>query len=181
MCRGVGSGGRRRRQLRRPGRRLPRRAGPQGVPRDPRRRPVQEHVELPGPADRADAQHRGAAQHRGPAAMRGDGSPAARSRSSTTRRAEARTMKTPRAVQLHRGDAADRLAAAGDREGRQGFVRTGAALAQSPHWTGGGSRSCWRPAAPACSPRATCGPARSSASPRPSARARWRSSSCTST
>ena len=35
-----------------------------------------------------------------------------------------------------------------------------------------GSRSCWRPAAPACSPPATCGPARSSASPRPSARER---------
>ena len=83
---GVGRGGRRRRQLRRPGRRLPRRAGPQGVPRDPRRRPVQEHVELPGPADRADPQHRGA-----PATRRSGGCPAtatsARSRSSTTRRA----------------------------------------------------------------------------------------------
>ncbi len=45
----------------------------------------------------------------------------------------------------------------------------------------GGSRSCWRPAARACSPPATCAPARSSASPRRSARARWRSSSCTST
>lgn len=45
----------------------------------------------------------------------------------------------------------------------------------------GGSRSCWRPAPQACSPPATCGPARSSASPRPSARVRWRSRLCTST
>jgi thioredoxin reductase (NADPH) len=56
-----------------------------------------------------------------------------------------------------------------------------------PWWRGrragppAGSRSCWRPAAQACSPPATCGPARSSAWPRPSARARWRSRSCTST
>ena len=46
---GVGSRGRRRRQLRRPGRRLPRRPGPQGVPRDPRRRPLQEHVRATWP------------------------------------------------------------------------------------------------------------------------------------
>ena len=63
----------------------------------------------------------------------------------------------------------------------KGFVRTGRAVAQSPTGPPSGSRSCWRPAAPACSPPATCGPARSSASPRPSARERWRSSSCTST
>ena len=85
------------------------------------------------------------------------------------------------AVQLHRGGAADRLAAAGDREGRQGVRpdRAGPG-AVAPLDGAGGSRSCWRPAAPACSPPATCGPARSSASPRPSARGRWRSSSSTS-
>ncbi len=60
--------------------------------------------------------------------------------------------------------------------------RTGPALAQSPHWSdAGGSRTCWRRAAPACSPRGTCVQARSSASPRPSARGRWRSRSSTST
>ena len=42
-----------------------------------------------------------------------------------------------------------------------------------PRGPAGGSRSCCRPAAPACSPPGTCGPGRSSASPRPSARARW--------
>jgi CRP-like cAMP-binding protein len=45
----------------------------------------------------------------------------------------------------------------------------------------GGHRSCWRRAAPACSPPVMCGPARSSASPRPWVRARWRSRSCTNT
>ena len=45
-----GRRGRRRRQLRRPGRGLPRRAGAQGLPGDPRRRPLQAHVELPGAA-----------------------------------------------------------------------------------------------------------------------------------
>ena len=57
-------GGRGRRQLRGPGRRLPCPACQQGVPRDPRRRSVQEHVQLSGPADRADGQHRAALQHR---------------------------------------------------------------------------------------------------------------------
>ncbi|HEX7880571.1 MAG TPA: FAD-dependent oxidoreductase [Candidatus Eisenbacteria bacterium] len=42
-----------------------------------------------------------------------------------------------------------------------------------------GSPTCWRPAAPASSPLATSGPAQPSASPRPSARGRWRSCSCT--
>ena len=41
-------------------------------------------------------------------------------------------------------------------------------------------RCCSRPAGRACSPRATCAAGRSSASPRPSARARWRSGWCTS-
>ncbi len=45
----------------------------------------------------------------------------------------------------------------------------------------GGRRTCWRRAAPVCSPRGTCAPARSSAWPRRSARVRWRSSSSTST
>ena len=85
-------------------------------------------------------------------------------------------------VQLHRRRAADRLAAPGDRERRRGVCpdRPGPGEVAGPR-PAGGSRSCWRPAGPACSPPGTCGPARSSASPRPSARGRWRSSSCMST
>ena len=51
----------------------------------------------------------------------------------------------------------------------------------SPRGPAGGRRSCWRRAAPGCSPPATCGRVRSSAWPRPSARGRWRCSSSTST
>ena len=49
---------------------------------------------------------------------------------------EARTLEDPGAVQLHRRGAADRLAAPGDRDGRQGLRpdRAGA-WPQSPHWT----------------------------------------------
>ena len=64
----------------------------------------------------------------------------------------------------------------------KGFVRTGAGPGEFRRWT------ARRPAVPAGDQpprrvrrRATCGPARSSASPRPSARGRWRSSSCTNT
>ncbi len=63
----------------------------------------------------------------------------------------------------------------------KGFVRTGPAVSRSPYWTPGGSRFFWKPATPACLPQETCGPARSSASPSPSTRVRWRSSSYTST
>jgi thioredoxin reductase (NADPH) len=62
----------------------------------------------------------------------------------------------------------------------KGFVRTGGPWRGRRTGRGGGRRSCWRPAAPACSRRGTCAPARSSASPRRSARGRWRSSSSTS-
>ncbi len=71
-------------------------------------------------------------------------------------------------VQLHRRGAADRLAAAGDRARRQGVCPDRPGTGEVPALDrSGGSRSCWRPAAPACSPRGTCAPARSSASPRP--------------
>ncbi|MEK8105593.1 FAD-dependent oxidoreductase [Micromonospora sp. M12] len=43
------------------------------------------------------------------------------------------------------------------------------------------TRTTWRPACRACSPPVTCGPSRSSGSPRPSARERWLSRSCTVT
>ena len=88
----------------------------------------------------------------------------------------------PGAVQLHRRGAAHRLAAAGDRDAtRRGSSAPGRPWRSRRTGRAGGSRSCWRPAGPACSPPATCAPARSSASPRPSARGRWRSSSSTST
>jgi thioredoxin reductase (NADPH) len=61
------------------------------------------------------------------------------------------------------------------------FVRTGGTVARSAHWTAGREPFCWRPAARACSPPETCGPARSSASLPRSGKARWRFSSCMST
>ena len=84
-------------------------------------------------------------------------------------------------VQLHRRRPANRLAAPGDREGRQGIRpdRRGAGAVAALDRPAR-SRSCWRRAGRACSPPGTCAPARSSASPRPSARARWPSSSCMS-
>ena len=60
------------------------------------------------------------------------------------------------------------------------FVRTGATLRSPRTGRSRGSRIYWKPAGPACSPPETCVPAPSSESPRPSARGRWRSSSCTS-
>ena len=48
---------------------------------------------------------------------------------------EARTSRHAGAVQLHRRGAAHRLAAAGDREGRQGVRPHRSGLAESPHWT----------------------------------------------
>ena len=81
----------------------------------------------------------------------------------------------PGAVQLYRSGAADRLAAPGDRERRQRVYPDGAGfVAVSLLDRPAAAVSCWRPATPACSLPETCGPARSSASPRPSARGRWR-------
>ena len=169
---GQRGGRRRRRQLRRPGRRLPRRARPPGAAPDPRRRPLQEHVELPGPADRADAEHRAAPQHDDPAHGRRR-PPRARSRSSTARRGRSATVRDAGGLQLHRGGAADRLAAAGDREGRQG-VRPDRPGAGRSRPTGRCRRQPFlletsRPGVFAAGRRAR--PARSSAWPRRSARA----------
>ena len=64
------------------------------LPRGPRRRPVQEHVELPGPADRADPEHRGAR-----ATRRSGGCPATATSTAVelvnNKTGEARTLKTP--------------------------------------------------------------------------------------
>ena len=126
------------------------------------------------------AQHRGAPQHGGPADV-GDGT-SPRSRSSTTRRGRSETLQTPALFSfigaVPRTDWLPPEIERDDKGVRPDGPGPGAV---PPLDRASGSRSCWRPAAPACSPPATCGPARSSASPRPSARERWRSSSCTST
>ena len=89
--------------------------------------------------------------------------------------------RDPGGVQLHRRRAADRLAA---RRRSRGTPRGSSGPARSWRSPRTGrpraSRFCWRPAAPACSRPGTCAPARSSAWPRPWAKARWRCSSCTS-
>ena len=125
-------------------------------------------------------QHRGAPQHRGPADVRATGT-SARSSSSTTRQGRSRTIRTPALFSfIGAVPRTDWLPPEIERDAK-GFVRTGPALAAiAPLDARRGSRSCWRPAAPACSPRGTCGPARSSGSLRRSARGRWRSSSSTS-
>ena len=131
---GIGGGGRRRRQLRRPGRRLPRRPGPQGVPRDPRRRSLQEHVELPGPADRGHAQHRGAPQHRGPADVTATAA-SPRSSSSTTRRGRRGRSRRPRCSASSgrcRGPTGCPRRSRGTTRASSG---PGPSVAQSPHWT----------------------------------------------
>jgi thioredoxin reductase len=86
------------------------------------------------------------------------------------------------AVQFYRGGAVDRMASPGDRKRRQRVRpdRAGGVTVSLPG-PPGGSRFFWKPATPACLPQETCGPARLSASPLPSARGRWRSSSYTST
>ncbi len=93
---------------------------------------------------------------------------------------EVRTLKTPALFSfIGASPRTDWLPPEIERDAK-GFVRTGPAW---PNRTTGplrGSRSCWRPVAPAFSPRGTSGPARSSASPPPSAKGRWRCSSSTS-
>ena len=127
---GVGGGGRRRRQLRRPGRRLPRRAGPQGVPRDPRRRPVQEHVRAtwPGGSSRPPTSRCSATPRSGGCTATAT---SARSSSSTTRRARRGRCETPALFSfIGAVPRTDWLPPEIERDAK-GFVRTGPALAQS--------------------------------------------------
>ena len=63
----------------------------------------------------------------------------------------------------------------------RGYVLTGTDVPGRGHWTTSAIRTCSRRACRASSPPATCASARSSASRRRSARAAWRSPSCTST
>ena len=108
----------------------------QGVPRGPRRRPVQEHVELPGPADRGDRQHRGAPQHGGPADVRRR-PPQTHGRDRQQQDGgEAQALETPALFSfIGAVPRTDWLPPEIERDAK-GFVRTGPALAQSPHWTG---------------------------------------------
>jgi thioredoxin reductase (NADPH) len=88
-------------------------ARPHGVRRDPRRRPVQEHVELPGRPRRGPGEHRGAPEHRGRPARRRRFARTGRAGEPKNGRGEAADVSGR--VQLHWGDPADGLAAAGDR------------------------------------------------------------------
>ena len=181
VCRGLGRGRRRRRQLGRPGRRLPRRAGSarctwwSAAATSTRTCPsylARRIEQTPNIEVLLNTEVR---RMRGDRCLR-------EVEVVNSKTGEVRDDQDPRAVQLHRRGAADRVAPAGDREGREGVRPDGAGAGEIAALDGhGGSPSCWRPAAPASSPRATSGPARPSASPRPSARGRWRSCSCTNT
>ena len=60
------------------------------------------------------------------------------------------------------------------------FIRTGATLAESAHWTARRAPFLLETSRRECSPPGTFAPARSSAAPRPSAKGPWRFSSCMS-
>ena len=134
------SGARRRWQFRWPGRRLPCCSCPQGAAAHSRRRPVQEHVQLPGPADRADRQHRAALQLDDPADARRR--PPDRRRDRQQQDGRGADGRDSGGVQLHRRSAEDRLATPGDRVGLQGVCPDpDRPLAKSPYWQApGGSR-----------------------------------------
>ena len=135
MCRGVGRGGRRRRQLRRPGRRLPRRARAQGatslIRGDDLYKNMSSYLAQP---DRADAQHRGAA-----ATPRSGGCTATATSATVeivnSKTGEARTLQTPALFSfIGAVPRTDWLPPEIETDAK-GFVRTGPAVAQSPHWT----------------------------------------------
>ena len=119
-------------------------------------------------------------EHRGPPARRRRIAGAGRAGEPEDRRGHAAGV--PGRVQLHRGDPADRLAAASRSSGT-----TSSSSRPAPAWcrrrTGRRSdrRSFWRRAGRACSRRGTSGPARSSALLQPWVRDRWPSSSSTNT
>ena len=93
---------------------------------------------------------------------------------------ETRTLKVPAVFSfIGASPRTDWLPAEIEKDDK-GFVRTGPAWRSRPTGTASASPSCWRPAGRAFSPQEMCGPARSSALPRLSARGRWRFSSSTS-
>ena len=145
-----------------------------------RRLAGQVDVALPDRADRGAAQRRGA--HRRPGGRgRGRGRPPARA-ADPRRATAARALEEVDAVlRVHRRGAAHRLAGR-----RRGPRRARLHPRRRPTSRGPAGRcratlTRWRRACPACSWPATCAPARSSAWPARSARARWRCRSSTST
>ena len=179
LCQGIPGRGCRWRQFRRPGGGLSLRPRPPRADSDPGRRPVQEHVQLPGAADRADPQHRAGPQHHHPPNER-EWAP----RLSGHRQRQDRGGAdggNPGGIQFYRRRPENRLAPPGNREGCEGVRPDRAGSGALPILDfRAAAVSCWRRAGRACSRRGTCGPARSSASPRPSAKAPWRFSSFTS-
>ena len=172
LCRGDPGRDRRRRQLGRPGGRVPLAARRAGAPDRPRGRPGGEHVPLPGRPDRAQPERGGPPSHGGARAVGEAGS----SRSSWSRTtgpgSAGRSMRALLFVFIG-AEPHTRLARGQLALDDRGFVLTGPdgrlAAGRETH-----RRCCSRPAGPACSPPATCAADRSSASPQPSARARWR-------
>ena len=144
----------------------------------PRRHDREEHVALPGGPDRHATEH--------PHAVRDRGRRRPRRRLARGDRGARRHRGLParvgRPLHLHRRRRADRVAAARDRA-RPARLR--AHRHRRERRARGGSSSatptCSRRASPASSPAATSGSDPSSASPRPSGRAAWRSPSYTST
>ena len=181
MCRRAGGRSRRRRQLRRTGRRLPRGARVEGVDAGARPRPRSQHVEVPDRPHRRDTEHRTAHAHRDrrpdrhAAGRRGIRplAPARHGRGGNAR--DAQRVHVPR-----RGPDDGLGARVRRRPRRQGLRtdwqrRTGSDGTGStgPAATAPGRATGWRskPACRACSRSATCAPGRSSASAPRSARA----------
>ena len=122
-----------RRKLRRPGGGLPLGLRAQGPPRLPRRIAGAEHVGLPRPSHRDDAEHRGPGPHRG---RRDAGRRSISARSTCVRRASSgvRTVETAMLFSfIGATPHTDWLPPEVERDERQ-FVRTGQTLASSPHW-----------------------------------------------
>ena len=170
----------RRRQLGRPGRGLlqPSYAerGDDARPRPDRSSAVD--VALPDRADRRAAQRRGAHGHRGHRRPRAGRAPAARCGSADP---TAATAGGRRLLRVHRRPAAHRLARRRRRPRRARLHPRRARRRRTTAGRSAATRTCWRPACPACSSPATCARARSSAWRARSARARWPSRSSTST
>ena len=173
LCARRTGGGRRRGQLRRPGGDVPVRdlALPAA---DPRRRPGQVDVALPGRPGRAQPTSIEVCTHTEVVELHGerelDGVTVADNRSG-----ERSQLRHEGVVRLHRRVAAHRVArgAAGNRQRRFPADRPRPRGRRPRPSSTASGRSSSRPAAPASSPSATSTPARSSGSPRRSARARW--------
>ena len=154
---------RRRRQLGRPGGRVPGPARPAGHPAGPRRRPRAVHVPLPHPPDPRHRQHRGAPQHQGRRGRRatstwsacGSATPPP-GRSRRCRRASCSCSSAPRPAPT--GSTAWSSATSGASWSPAPTCSAAAGGRRAGRWTG--TPTTWRPACPGCSRPATPGPAR---------------------